>query len=75
MEQAKCIVLAEANLETVEEWCKGCGLCVSVCPKGILSLDKKGKIQVDMTEKCTGCGSCESTCPDFAISVRMKKNA
>lgn len=61
-------------LEINSGWCKGCGLCVSACPKGILSLDNKGKVRADLPECCTGCGTCESTCPDFAISVRGKKD-
>ncbi|KJR99769.1 MAG: hypothetical protein VR68_08520 [Peptococcaceae bacterium BRH_c4a] len=50
-------------------WCKGCNLCVTICPKGILSLDELGKITVDKPEECIGCGLCEGTCPDFAIKV------
>lgn len=59
-----------------EDRCKGCGLCESVCPKGIISL-KKEKINVkgyhpanvvDETQ-CIGCGSCAIMCPDAIITV------
>lgn len=59
-----------------EGFCKGCGLCVSVCPVNIMELDPdvitpKGyhpAICTD-TEKCTGCCSCALICPDVAITV------
>lgn len=57
-------------------FCKGCGLCVTVCPVGIMELDRdvitpKGYHParcVDM-DKCTGCASCATICPDVAITV------
>ena len=57
-------------------YCKGCGLCVDVCPKGILELDlatitAKGCHPVHCTdlESCTGCATCAVMCPDVAITV------
>ncbi len=58
-----------------KEFCKGCGLCVSTCPKGILktsnSFNTHGYYPVYVTnpEKCIGCGLCAMVCPDVAISV------
>ena len=59
-----------------EERCKGCGLCVTACPKNIISLaqDKinaKGyhPAEVVEMEKCIGCASCAIICPDTVISV------
>lgn len=59
-----------------EERCKGCELCISVCPLKILSLhetniNSKGYRPASVTEpqRCTGCGSCGVICPDGAISV------
>ena len=54
--------------------CKGCMLCVSVCPKGLLkadkSLNKKGVRPADFSQgDCTGCLSCAIICPDTAIEV------
>ncbi|MCL5057561.1 MAG: 4Fe-4S dicluster domain-containing protein [Actinobacteria bacterium] len=59
----------KASLDVNTKWCKGCSLCVAVCPKGILSLDGLGKVYVDKPEECIGCGLCEETCPDYAIRV------
>ncbi len=51
------------------EWCKGCGICVEFCPKGVLALDKEGKVMVKYPDKCISCGLCEMRCPDIAIEL------
>ncbi|MCK9216757.1 MAG: 4Fe-4S binding protein [Firmicutes bacterium] len=56
-----------------KEWCKGCGICVSFCPKNVLTL-KDGKVDIADIEKCIECGQCELRCPDYAIYLRGKKN-
>lgn len=58
------------------ERCKGCGLCVEVCPKKILALDtavlnQKGyhpAVIIDQ-EKCIACAMCATMCPDCVIKV------
>lgn len=59
-----------------KEYCKGCGLCVSVCPKKIIEIDKnsrskKGYFTACCTDdsKCIGCAMCGMICPDCAIKV------
>lgn len=51
----------------VEEWCRGCGACVSRCPFGALKLNGM-KVQVS-TEQCMLCGYCASACTDFCLKV------
>jgi 2-oxoglutarate ferredoxin oxidoreductase subunit delta len=57
-------------------FCKGCGLCVDVCPQKIMELDnavitQKGYHPAHCTDQaaCTGCTSCALMCPDAAITV------
>lgn len=56
--------------------CKGCGLCVDVCPRKLLKLDadnlnEKGYAPASMTDatQCIGCAFCARTCPDCAITI------
>ena len=59
-----------------QDRCKGCELCVSVCPKGIVVIDasitnRKGyhPATVKEMEKCIACASCAKICPDSIITV------
>ena len=56
--------------------CKGCGLCVTVCPKKIVvmakdEINQKGfhPATVYEQEKCIGCAFCATMCPDCVIKV------
>jgi 2-oxoglutarate ferredoxin oxidoreductase subunit delta len=60
--------------------CKGCGLCVAVCPKKVLEIsDKvntKGYFPVYQAraEDCIHCSTCCIMCPDVAITIeKMEK--
>ncbi len=50
-------------------WCKGCGLCVALCPVKVLEQAEDGQIVVAHPERCTACRWCELHCPDFALFV------
>jgi len=61
------------------ERCKGCGLCITVCPqKGIVaskSLNKSGHHPAEKNSaECTGCAVCAIICPDTAIEVARDKD-
>ncbi|EHM12972.1 ferredoxin [Jonquetella anthropi DSM 22815] len=51
-------------------WCKGCGLCVSVCPKKVLALNERVKSEPVNQDDCIGCHQCDFICPDLAITVQ-----
>jgi 2-oxoglutarate ferredoxin oxidoreductase subunit delta len=56
------------------ERCKGCGLCVAVCPKKSIVISKEsnknGYFPAEaMNIDCTGCASCAIICPEAVIEV------
>jgi 2-oxoglutarate ferredoxin oxidoreductase subunit delta len=61
------------KIDIYKAWCKGCGICVAFCPKGVLARDENGRPYVKNEEECRQCGLCELRCPDFAITVTGKK--
>ena len=50
-------------------WCKGCSLCIGVCPKSVLELNERMKSTPVREDVCIGCRQCENICPDLAITV------
>ncbi len=66
------------RIEIRRDWCKGCYLCIDVCPiEGIFTLaDEIGPLGFKPVEVnpagCTGCILCELLCPDLAITVKKE---
>ncbi len=65
-----------ARITVDERYCKGCGLCVDVCPQHIIVLDPdkltaKGYHPAKLTDEslCNACTNCALMCPDVAITV------
>jgi 2-oxoglutarate ferredoxin oxidoreductase subunit delta len=60
-----------------QDRCKGCELCVAVCPQTVIALDENilnvrgyhPAALVDPDTQCTGCGVCAIICPDVCITV------
>jgi len=59
----------EISLEINPAWCKGCDICVKLCPERCLALNAEQIAVLKNPEACTGCRICEWLCPDFAIAV------
>ena len=65
-----------ASVTFNEEKCKGCGLCVTFCPRHILQMapvriNANGYHPAECIDqsKCIGCASCARMCPDVIITV------
>ena len=61
-----------------DKLCKGCGLCVSACPKKILTISGRTNAMgycvaecVDES-KCISCAFCATMCPDCVIEIRKE---
>ena len=68
--------MARGKTTFIEDACKGCELCVTVCPVKIIELNKEkindkgySPAHVIDQEKCIACGSCAIMCPDSVITV------
>ena len=59
-----------------KDTCKGCGLCVEVCPKKVLELSEEvntmGYFPAHQArpEDCVFCTTCCIMCPDVAITIK-----
>jgi 2-oxoglutarate ferredoxin oxidoreductase subunit delta len=61
------------RIEINTKWCKGCEICVELCPTNALEM-VDFKAAVKDINKCTVCMQCELRCPDFAIEVYKKES-
>lgn len=61
------------------ERCKGCGLCVPVCPQNVITISEKsnskGYFPAEPSNPgCTGCCLCATVCPEVMIEVYRDDN-
>lgn len=67
------------NITIDKVYCKGCKICINVCPKGIFKLSNErqsyGMLLPYAAEKerCIGCKICELMCPDGCINVEEEE--
>lgn len=62
-------VADDHRLEITEAWCKGCDICVKMCPERCLTLNERKKAELADPAACTACRLCEWLCPDYAIRI------
>ncbi len=65
-----------APLAIATERCKGCELCITACPHGVLALDSTfvnplGYHPVRLLDAhgCTSCALCARVCPDAVFTI------
>ena len=58
------------TLQLDTEKCKGCGMCINVCPHGVFSMDR-GKARINDRDSCMECGACNKNSPFEAIEVAI----
>ena len=70
--------LEKAIVVVNEDECKGCNLCVEICPEDVLLIEKHFNVMGFhpagyVGDGCTGCGQCFYQCPEpGAIAVYKK---
>jgi ferredoxin len=57
-----------ATLALDAEACVGCGMCLEVCPHGVLTRDGQ-KVRIADRDGCMECGACALNCPVQALTV------
>jgi 2-oxoglutarate ferredoxin oxidoreductase subunit delta len=67
---AKSVGTVVVDVET----CKGCELCIPVCPPQVLEMSGEVnaigfRYPLLVRDGCTGCELCAEVCPDFCFEV------
>jgi 2-oxoglutarate ferredoxin oxidoreductase subunit delta len=58
-----------------KERCKGCRLCLEMCPSGVFTISKNFNklgyhyVEVLKGKDCIGCKRCVIICPDVVIEI------
>ncbi len=58
-----------------EDSCMHCGMCIAVCPRGSLYLNRAEHVVEFDLELCSACGLCTRVCPVKAMTVELQNEA
>ena len=58
-----------STLQLDPEKCTGCGICVEVCPRAVMTIKRRKAALVDH-DACIECGACQRNCAFGALSVQ-----
>jgi len=76
MAQGSVVVEPIISVLEDEDACRGCSLCVALCPYSALEIhqtDKGRKVHV-IDVACKGCGVCAATCYQHALNINSYTN-
>jgi ferredoxin len=59
-----------STLKLNSDKCKGCGMCIKVCPHNVFDR-KENKAEIKDKDSCMECGACAKNCPFNAIEVTI----
>lgn len=59
------------DIKWLEDRCTHCTACISICPSGALSVDRKEMFVSFDSEKCILCTLCIPACPFKAIEILL----
>lgn len=67
----------EGSTAYIPEWnkdlCKGCEVCIEICPYGAIRKNEEGDIEI-IQALCKGCGLCGASCTKKAIEIKHFTN-
>jgi len=57
------------TLKLDDQKCKGCGMCLEVCPHAVFRRNG-GHVEIRDRDACMECGACSRNCPFEAVTVK-----
>jgi len=69
------VLIEESKVQVQVSRCKGCGICINVCPEQVLQFsgdyNAKGYEYVRLTDEaaCKSCTICALMCPEIALHI------